>query len=118
MWRLSIAAGLLHPFSAGPVVHSAEPQIASMLTSGVIAMHMQLRQVWFPVQPRCAQNKCHLYLVELRSCPVLQLHITKNYMAEKGCFASKIKVPLIMGIWGPKGQGKSFQAELVFKKMG
>lgn len=49
---------------------------------------------------------------------MLQLHITKNYMVEKGCFASKIKVPLIMGIWGPKGQGKSFQAELVFKKMG
>ncbi|GAU47135.1 hypothetical protein TSUD_247570 [Trifolium subterraneum] len=27
-------------------------------------------------------------------------------------------VPLILGIWGGKGQGKSFQAELVFAKMG
>jgi pantothenate kinase-related protein Tda10 len=29
-----------------------------------------------------------------------------------------IKVPLILGIWGGKGQGKSFQCELVFAKMG
>ncbi|KAE8673770.1 Ribulose bisphosphate carboxylase/oxygenase activase 1 [Hibiscus syriacus] len=28
------------------------------------------------------------------------------------------KVPLILGIWGGKGQGKSFQCELVFAKMG
>ncbi|KAL3157030.1 hypothetical protein ABBQ38_001279 [Trebouxia sp. C0009 RCD-2024] len=58
------------------------------------------------------------YYVAPKFLDAMALHITKNYMAEKGCFASKIKVPLIMGIWGPKGQGKSFQAELVFKKMG
>ncbi|KAK9144897.1 hypothetical protein Sjap_004800 [Stephania japonica] len=29
-----------------------------------------------------------------------------------------VKVPLILGIWGGKGQGKSFQCELVFAKMG
>ncbi|KAK1355305.1 hypothetical protein POM88_048561 [Heracleum sosnowskyi] len=29
-----------------------------------------------------------------------------------------IKVPLILGIWGGKGQGKSFQYELVSAKMG
>ncbi|KAL0037164.1 hypothetical protein WJX79_003556 [Trebouxia sp. C0005] len=46
------------------------------------------------------------------------LHIVKNYMVEKGCFDSQTRVPLILGIWGPKGQGKSFQCELVFKKMG
>lgn len=28
------------------------------------------------------------------------------------------QVPLILGIWGGKGQGKSFQCELVFAKMG
>ncbi|MCU4190277.1 AAA family ATPase, partial [Flavobacterium sp. HXWNR29] len=28
------------------------------------------------------------------------------------------KIPLILGIWGGKGQGKSFQCELVFAKMG
>ncbi|KAG2559464.1 hypothetical protein PVAP13_8NG297950 [Panicum virgatum] len=43
----------------------------------------------------------------------LVVHIAKNFMARP-----KIKVPLILGIWGGKGQGKSFQCELVFAKMG
>ncbi|KAK4480261.1 hypothetical protein RD792_013327 [Penstemon davidsonii] len=43
----------------------------------------------------------------------LLVHITKNYMT-----LPNIKVPLILGIWGGKGQGKSFQCELVFAKMG
>ncbi|CAN6471678.1 unnamed protein product [Victoria cruziana] len=43
----------------------------------------------------------------------LIVHITKNFMTLPG-----IKVPLILGIWGGKGQGKSFQCELVFAKMG
>ena len=30
----------------------------------------------------------------------------------------KIKIPLILGIWGGKGQGKSFQCELAYKRMG
>ncbi|KAG5052978.1 hypothetical protein JHK87_005176 [Glycine soja] len=33
-------------------------------------------------------------------------------------FMDKLVVPLILGIWGGKGQGKSFQCELVFAKMG
>ncbi|KAK6943004.1 hypothetical protein RJ641_028381 [Dillenia turbinata] len=33
-------------------------------------------------------------------------------------FMDKLVVPLIFGIWGGKGQGKSFQCELVFAKMG
>ncbi|KAL3838433.1 hypothetical protein ACJIZ3_023024 [Penstemon smallii] len=33
-------------------------------------------------------------------------------------FMDKLLVPLILGIWGGKGQGKSFQCELVFAKMG
>lgn len=28
------------------------------------------------------------------------------------------QVPLILGIWGPKGMGKTFQTELALKKMG
>ena len=28
------------------------------------------------------------------------------------------RVPLILGIWGQKGMGKSFQTELAFKKLG
>ncbi|KDO69145.1 hypothetical protein CISIN_1g012383mg [Citrus sinensis] len=43
----------------------------------------------------------------------LVVHITKNFMS-----LPNIKVPLILGIWGGKGQGKSFQCELVFAKMG
>ncbi|KAM1648442.1 hypothetical protein ACFX1Q_010459 [Malus domestica] len=43
----------------------------------------------------------------------LVVHITKNFLN-----LPNIKVPLILGIWGGKGQGKSFQCELVFSKMG
>ncbi|KAF3788182.1 Ribulose bisphosphate carboxylase/oxygenase activase 1 [Nymphaea thermarum] len=43
----------------------------------------------------------------------LIVHITKNFIN-----LPSIKVPLILGIWGGKGQGKSFQCELVFAKMG
>ncbi|KAF9595628.1 hypothetical protein IFM89_001501 [Coptis chinensis] len=43
----------------------------------------------------------------------LVVHITKNFMD-----LPNIKVPLILGIWGGKGQGKSFQCELVFAKIG
>ncbi|XP_015697867.2 ribulose bisphosphate carboxylase/oxygenase activase, chloroplastic [Oryza brachyantha] len=43
----------------------------------------------------------------------LVVHISKNFMS-----LPNIKVPLILGIWGGKGQGKSFQCELVFAKMG
>ncbi|XP_050235257.1 ribulose bisphosphate carboxylase/oxygenase activase, chloroplastic [Mercurialis annua] len=41
-------------------------------------------------------------------------HIVKNYIAH----LINAKVPLILGIWGGKGQGKSFQTELVFQAMG
>nr|ABK24548.1 unknown [Picea sitchensis] len=43
----------------------------------------------------------------------LLVHISKNFMN-----LPNIKVPLILGIWGGKGQGKSFQCELVFAKLG
>ncbi|KAJ8774121.1 hypothetical protein K2173_009552 [Erythroxylum novogranatense] len=42
------------------------------------------------------------------------VHIVKNYMAH----LINAKVPLILGIWGGKGQGKSFQTELIFQAMG
>nr|KYP50422.1 hypothetical protein KK1_027787 [Cajanus cajan] len=41
-------------------------------------------------------------------------HIVKNYLAH----IINAKVPLILGIWGGKGQGKSFQTELIFQAMG
>uniref|UniRef100_A0A2P2KW00 Ribulose bisphosphate carboxylase/oxygenase activase, chloroplastic n=1 Tax=Rhizophora mucronata TaxID=61149 RepID=A0A2P2KW00_RHIMU len=41
-------------------------------------------------------------------------HIAKNYLAH----LLNVKVPLILGVWGGKGQGKSFQTELIFQAMG
>jgi ribulose bisphosphate carboxylase small subunit len=43
----------------------------------------------------------------------LAVHITKNFLNIPG-----IRVPLILGIHGRKGEGKTFQCELVFEKMG
>lgn len=43
----------------------------------------------------------------------LAVHITKNYLD-----LPNVKVPLILGVHGRKGEGKSFQCDLVFKKMG
>ncbi|XP_023766324.1 ribulose bisphosphate carboxylase/oxygenase activase, chloroplastic [Lactuca sativa] len=44
----------------------------------------------------------------------IAVHIVKNYIAH----LLDIKVPLILGIWGGKGQGKTFQTELIFQAMG
>ena len=41
------------------------------------------------------------------------VHIAKNFMD-----LPKIKVPLILGVWGGKGQGKTFQTNLVCAKLG
>ncbi|KAJ9513365.1 hypothetical protein QJQ45_001397 [Haematococcus lacustris] len=43
----------------------------------------------------------------------ITIHIAKNFMD-----LPKIKVPLILGIWGGKGQGKTFQCSLAYKKLG
>jgi len=43
----------------------------------------------------------------------MTIHIAKNFME-----LPKIKIPLILGIWGGKGQGKTFQTELGYKKLG
>ena len=44
------------------------------------------------------------------------MHIAKNYLVDAGSL--KIRVPLILGIWGGKGLGKTFMTELCFKKLG
>merc|ERR1719359_1884955 len=41
------------------------------------------------------------------------IHVAKNFLK-----LPKIKVPLILGIWGGKGQGKTFQCNLAYKKLG
>merc|ERR1712048_1339271 len=42
----------------------------------------------------------------------MTVHVAKNFME-----LPKIKVPLILGIWGGKGQGKTFQTELGYRKL-
>jgi ribulose bisphosphate carboxylase small subunit len=53
------------------------------------------------------------YYISPRFLDKLAVHITKNFLDIPG-----IRVPLILGIHGRKGEGKSFQCELVFEKMG
>ncbi|NMF85832.1 ribulose bisphosphate carboxylase small subunit [Nodosilinea sp. P-1105] len=43
----------------------------------------------------------------------LAVHITKNFID-----LPRVKVPLILGIHGRKGEGKTFQCELVYQRMG
>ncbi len=43
----------------------------------------------------------------------LAIHITKNFLELPG-----VKVPLILGVHGRKGEGKTFQCELVYERMG
>ena len=42
----------------------------------------------------------------------MSIHVAKNFLD-----LPKIKVPLILGIWGGKGQGKTVQCCLAFKKL-
>ncbi|MEL7495244.1 MAG: ribulose bisphosphate carboxylase small subunit [Cyanobacteria bacterium J06554_11] len=53
------------------------------------------------------------YYISPRFLNKLAVHITKNYLD-----LPQIKVPLILGIHGRKGEGKTFQCELVFQQMG
>lgn len=53
------------------------------------------------------------YYISPRFLDKVSVHITKNFLD-----IPRIKVPLILGIHGRKGEGKTFQCELIFKKMG
>ena len=53
------------------------------------------------------------YYTSPRFLNKLAVHITKNYLD-----LPQVKMPLILGIHGRKGEGKTFQCELVFKQMG
>jgi hypothetical protein len=53
------------------------------------------------------------YYVSPRFLDKVAIHITKNFMK-----LPQMRVPLILGVHGRKGEGKSFQCELVFKLMG
>ncbi|NEQ49366.1 MAG: AAA family ATPase [Leptolyngbya sp. SIO3F4] len=53
------------------------------------------------------------YYISPRFLNVLAVHITKNFLD-----LPQVKMPLIFGIHGRKGEGKTFQCELVYKRMG
>jgi ribulose bisphosphate carboxylase small subunit len=53
------------------------------------------------------------YYIAPRFLHKLSVHITKNFLD-----LPKVRLPLILGIHGHKGEGKSFQCELVFNLMG
>jgi ribulose bisphosphate carboxylase small subunit len=53
------------------------------------------------------------YYISPRFLDKLAIHITKNYLD-----LPSVKVPLILGIHGRKGEGKTFMCELVFEHMG
>lgn len=53
------------------------------------------------------------YYISPRFIDKVAVHITKNFLDLPG-----VRVPLILGIHGRKGEGKTFQCELVFAKMG
>lgn len=53
------------------------------------------------------------YYIAPKFLDKLSVHIAKNYLK-----LPNVKVPLILGIHGRKGEGKSFQCELVFEQMG
>ena len=53
------------------------------------------------------------YYISPRFLNKLAVHITKNFLDLPG-----VRVPLILGIHGRKGEGKTFQCDLVFERMG
>jgi hypothetical protein len=53
------------------------------------------------------------YYISPQFLDKMTVHIAKNFME-----LPKIKIPLILGIWGGKGQGKTFQCALAYKKLG
>ncbi|NJK38732.1 MAG: AAA family ATPase [Oscillatoriales cyanobacterium RM2_1_1] len=53
------------------------------------------------------------YYISPRFLDAIAVHITKNYLN-----LPQIRVPLILGIHGRKGEGKTFQCEQVFEKLG
>lgn len=55
------------------------------------------------------------YYVPPAFMDAVALHLVKNVLADEGKLGWK--VPLILGIWGEKGCGKSFNVELACKKM-
>ncbi len=67
---------------------------------------------------RTYENIVGDYYVAPRFLDAVAMHIVKNFLCDSGSFDATTRVPLLLGIWGGKGQGKTFQTELTFKKLG
>ncbi len=78
-----------------------------------IIVDFRLAGVTHPYQGFKLLTRFMSYYISPRFLDKLAVHITKNYLDIPG-----VRVPLILGIHGRKGEGKSFQCELVFEKMG
>lgn len=55
------------------------------------------------------------YFISPAFLEAVAVHLAKNFVWES---LPGVRLPLILGIWGPKGCGKTFQTELAFKKLG
>ncbi|TVQ06541.1 MAG: AAA family ATPase, partial [Leptolyngbya sp. DLM2.Bin27] len=53
------------------------------------------------------------YYLSPRFIEKLAVHITKNYLN-----LPEVKIPLLLGVHGRKGEGKTFQCELLYDRMG
>ncbi|WOD38374.1 ribulose bisphosphate carboxylase small subunit [Nodosilinea sp. E11] len=53
------------------------------------------------------------YYLSPRFLEKLAVHITKNYLK-----LPEVKIPLLLGVHGRKGEGKTFQCELLYERMG
>ncbi|MEW5300161.1 MAG: hypothetical protein WDW36_003110 [Sanguina aurantia] len=58
------------------------------------------------------------YYVSPRFLERVALHIARIYLVEFGGLDPRVRAPLILGVWGEKGMGKTFQTELALKAMG
>lgn len=79
-----------------------------------VAMSAMIRRAFVPSATLGLNFKPVMsFYIAPRFLEKLSVHITKNYLD-----LPNVKVPLILGIHGRKGEGKSFQCELVFERMG
>lgn len=73
--------------------------------------------VSFPPRSLAPSLPCFLaqmaYYIAPRFLETLAVHITKNFLP-----LPDVRIPLILGIHGRKGEGKTFQCELVYERMG
>lgn len=102
------------------VTHGQRAGMIDTLFTGNVLGHMtdiadgSLRGYEF----RSFNNIVGDYYIAPRFLEKVALHIAKNFLIDSGAFDSGMRCPLILGVWGGKGQGKSFMTELCFKKLG